>query len=315
MDKLAFEYLTNQPTSMNSSASTLSTFDPNQKIAQCSNNQPGKSIHIGKQIRRKRKSLEKVYLNQERSLPSEYLSEIYFNLLNDSENQDYSLSSFQKLQKDINGKMRQILVDWLITLYYDLGLTENTLFITINLINRFISKQAISKEEFQLLGVSALMIAAKYEEIFIPSTSIYVYLTDKAFSKEQIIDMEQRILSALNFDVSIPNEFNLYEMMSLKFLFNDKEYSVGLYYLMMFLLDENSMNFTPKAICEGVCWLVGCLSGNQAIREYFTFGKMNSKKAADVILSFENKKFFKAKLSCEKMICKILEEQPIKEEI
>lgn len=312
MDKLVLEYLANQPTPINSAAHTQSTFDSNQKLAQRGNNETRKSFYIVKQIERKRKSLEKVYFNQEHCLPRDYLCEIFFNLFNDSQKQDYSLSSFRKIQRDINGKMRQILVDWLITVYFDLGLTESTLFCTINLINRFISKQPISKEEFQLLGISSLMIAMKIEEIRIPSASIFVGLTDFAFSKEQIFEMEYRILSVLNFDVSIPNEFNLYEVMSLKFMFNDKEYSAGLYYLMMFLLDENSMNFSSKSICEGICYLVGCLSGNQGTKEYFSFGKINSKEAAEMILSFEKKRFFKEKLSCQKVISMILETESIK---
>ncbi len=59
---------------------------------------------------------------------------------------------------------------------------------------RFLSKVSISRQEFQLLGTAALFIATKYEEIYPPEISEFVYITDDSFNKLQILQMEKVIL-------------------------------------------------------------------------------------------------------------------------
>jgi cyclin B len=86
-------------------------------------------------------------------------------------------------QKEINDKMRAILVDWLIEVHSKFKLQKETLFITINIIDRFLEKTIVSKSRLQLVGVSALLIASKYEEIYPPELKDFVYITDRAYSK------------------------------------------------------------------------------------------------------------------------------------
>ncbi|KAF3566408.1 hypothetical protein DY000_02011575 [Brassica cretica] len=64
-----------------------------------------------------------------------------------------SRSSFNSLP-DINVRMRGILVDWLIELM------EETLYLTINLIDMFLAvTQHVPKKKLQLVGVTALLLA------------------------------------------------------------------------------------------------------------------------------------------------------------
>ena len=86
-------------------------------------------------------------------------------------------------QKEINDKMRAILVDWLIEVHSKFKLQKETLFLTINIIDRFLEKTIVSKSKLQLVGVTALLIASKYEEIYPPEVKDFVYITDRAYSK------------------------------------------------------------------------------------------------------------------------------------
>ena len=86
-------------------------------------------------------------------------------------------------QKEINDKMRAILVDWLIEVHSKFKLQKETLFLTINIIDRFLEKTIVSKSRLQLVGVTALLIASKYEEIYPPEVKDFVYITDRAYSK------------------------------------------------------------------------------------------------------------------------------------
>jgi G2/mitotic-specific cyclin-B, other len=86
--------------------------------------------------------------------------------------------------------MRAILIDWLIEVHLKFKLLPETLFLTINLIDRFLEKAVIQRTKLQLVGVTSMLIASKYEEIYAPEVRDFVYITDKAYSKEEILKME-----------------------------------------------------------------------------------------------------------------------------
>jgi len=75
------------------------------------------------------------------------------------------------------------LVDWLINVHMKFKLLPETLFITINLVDRYLSIEVIDKQNVQLLGVAALMIACKYEEIYPPTVKDFIYVTKNAYTK------------------------------------------------------------------------------------------------------------------------------------
>ena len=81
-------------------------------------------------------------------------------------------------QIDINEKMRGILVDWLIEVHLRFNLMPETLFLTINIIDRYLEKVQIRRTRLQLVAVAALLIACKYEEIYIPEMKDFVFISD-----------------------------------------------------------------------------------------------------------------------------------------
>ncbi|RWS21569.1 cyclin-A2-like protein [Leptotrombidium deliense] len=83
-------------------------------------------------------------------------------------------------------------------------LTDETLFLAINFVDRFLSVMSISRQSFQLLGTAALFISAKYEEIYPPDVHEFVSITDDTYTKTQVLNMEKLILKVLQFDVSAP---------------------------------------------------------------------------------------------------------------
>jgi hypothetical protein len=57
----------------------------------------------------------------------------------------------------------------MISVHLKFKLKEETLFLAINIIDRFLSQQTITKDKFQLIATTALFIATKYEEIYPPT--------------------------------------------------------------------------------------------------------------------------------------------------
>ena len=110
-------------------------------------------------------------------------------------------------QWDINEKMRAILVDWIIEVHLKFKLVPETLFLCISLMDRYLERSRISRKNLQLVGVTAMLIASKFEEIYSPTIRDFVYITDDAYTRKDIFDMEEQILKTLQFNVSTPTPY------------------------------------------------------------------------------------------------------------
>jgi len=115
--------------------------------------------------------------------------------------------NYMAQQADINDRMRAILVDWLIEVHLKFKLMPETLYLTVNLIDRFLAKKQVSRRNLQLVGVTAMLIASKYEEIWAPEVRDFVYISDKAYTRDQILGMERQMLATLNFNLTVPTTF------------------------------------------------------------------------------------------------------------
>lgn len=91
--------------------------------------------------------------------------------------------TYMQRQEDINEKMRAILIDWIIEVHLKFKLLPETLFLTVNLIDRYLEQVQIRRTNLQLVGVTAMLIATKYEEIYGPVVDDFVYITDNAYTK------------------------------------------------------------------------------------------------------------------------------------
>lgn len=89
-------------------------------------------------------------------------------------------------QQYINERMRSILVDWLVEVHLKFKLVPETLYLTVNIIDRYLSKTEVTRPKLQLVGVTSLLIASKYEEIYPPELRDLVYICDRAYSKLEV---------------------------------------------------------------------------------------------------------------------------------
>jgi cyclin B len=111
--------------------------------------------------------------------------------------------TYMRQQAHINEKMRAILIDWLVEVHLKFKLVPETLYLTVNLIDRYLLGSPVERSNLQLVGVSALLLASKYEEIYPPELKDLVYITDKAYTQEQILGMEEKMVKALKYKMTI----------------------------------------------------------------------------------------------------------------
>ncbi|KAF8311987.1 hypothetical protein DL93DRAFT_2060475 [Clavulina sp. PMI_390] len=110
--------------------------------------------------------------------------------------------TYMDQQSEIHWHQRTTLVDWLVQIHARYHLTPETLWIAINIIDRFLSKRVVSLIKLQLVGVTAMFVAAKYEEIMAPSVDEFVFMTENTFTREEILKGEKIILQTLGFHIS-----------------------------------------------------------------------------------------------------------------
>lgn len=135
-----------------------------------------------------------------------YLGDIHRHY-RESETDNIASANYMTRQSDINEKMRAILIDWLVEVHLKFKLMVETLYLTVNLIDRYLEKESITRNKLQLVGVTAMFLASKYEEIYAPECRDFVYISDKAYNREQILAMEGTMLATLNFQLTTPNAY------------------------------------------------------------------------------------------------------------
>lgn len=98
--------------------------------------------------------------------------------------------------------MRAILIDWLVDVHTSFELREQTLYLALAYLNEYSAAAEITRQEYQLVGITCLWIASKYEEIYPPRMSNFTQVTDSSYSTADLKAMEGKILLTLAFSLT-----------------------------------------------------------------------------------------------------------------
>ena len=245
----------------------------------------------------------------------EYIDDILENLLEDERNSETKISnSYFKFQTDINNKMRAILIDWLIDVHLKFNFKPETLYITIYIIDSYLSLKKIERCNFQLLGVTALLIACKQNEIIFHKLKEYVYITDNAYTEDDIKNMEFKILKALNFNILYPSSLSFYEIYSNKLgLSQDKKkFNLGEFLMESFYLDENCLKYSASTIACTVQYIVMIFFKMNNYKECYNQKFFNIKKIEEFEKRYSKSNNYAIHIikECAKDICYCINELP-----
>jgi len=195
---------------------------------------------------------------------SEYVNEIYEHLMM-KEKKDKIPANFLEKQSDINEKMRAILVDWLVEVHRMFKLIPETLFLAVNVIDRYLSLKTVSRDRLQLVGITAMLIASKYEEIYAPESNDFVYISDGAFTKDQILSMEQQILNTLNFNLLHPSPLHFLRRFSKAAGSDYTIHSLCKYLIELMLLDISYLKFNASEVAAGSVYLARAMTNKSPL--------------------------------------------------
>ncbi|KAI4280407.1 MAG: hypothetical protein L6R38_004502 [Xanthoria sp. 2 TBL-2021] len=158
-------------------------------------------------------------------------------------------------QDHLEWHLRGVLVDWLIEVHARFHLLPETIFLAINIIDRFLSTRVVELEKLQLVGITAMFIASKYEEVLSPHVQNFKHVADDGFSEEEILKAERFVLAALKYDLSYPNPMNFLRRISKADNYNIQTRTLGKYLLEISLLDHRFMKYPPSQIAAGSMYL------------------------------------------------------------
>ena len=193
-----------------------------------------------------------------KQIPKDYLNIIYYNLLQEEHKglKPMVVYNYMTDQNEINEQMRSILIDWLIDVHHKFQFRDETLFMTVLIIDRFCTIRQISRDKLQLLGITAMMIACKHEEIDLPKMEDFIYITDNAYTKKELVKLENDILIAINFELLYPSPIKFFEYLSVNFNFDKKAHFMGKYLMETFLLDIKYVKYKASVISCACAYIV-----------------------------------------------------------
>lgn len=163
--------------------------------------------------------------------------------------------NYMENQKELAWKMRGILMDWLIQVHSRFKLMPETLFLCVNLIDRFLSARVVSLAKLQLVGVTCMFVAAKVEETIAPSVTNFIYCADSSYTEQEILQAEKYILKTLDWNLSYPCPLNFLRRISKADDYNVQVRTIGKYLLEIGCLEWRLLAAPPSLMAAASMWL------------------------------------------------------------
>ncbi|XP_011013911.1 PREDICTED: G2/mitotic-specific cyclin-2-like isoform X3 [Populus euphratica] len=204
----------------------------------------------------------------------EYIDDLY-NFYKKAERSGCVPPNYMAQQFDINDRMRGILIDWLIEVHYKFELMEETLYLTVNLIDRFLAVHPVVRKKLQLVGVTAMLLACKYEEVSVPVVEDLILISDKAYSRKEVLDMEKNMVNALQFNLSVPTPYVFMRRFLKASQCDRKQLELLAFFIIeLCLVEYNMLKFPPSLLAAAAIYTAQCtLSGTKQwskINEWYT---------------------------------------------
>ncbi|XP_072976645.1 G2/mitotic-specific cyclin S13-7-like [Typha angustifolia] len=161
-------------------------------------------------------------------------------------------------QVEINAKMRAILADWIIEVHHKFELMPETLYLTFYIIDRYLSMETVMRRELQLVGVCAMLIACKYEEIWAPEVNDFICISDRAYTREQILVMEKGILNKLEWNLTVPTPY-VFLVRFLKAAICDKEMEhMVFFFAELGMMQYSMIMYCPSMVAASAVYAARC---------------------------------------------------------
>ncbi|KAK0168695.1 hypothetical protein PV327_002471 [Microctonus hyperodae] len=218
----------------------------------------------------------------------------------------YPIQKGYLIGQEVNAKMRSVLIDWLVEVHQQFHLLQETLYLTVAIIDRFLQAvKTTTKKRLQLVGVTAMFIASKYEEMYAPDISDFVYITDNAYDKHQILQMEMLMTRTLDYSFGRPLSLHFLRRYSKIGRALPMHHTMAKYFLEQCLVHYEMCHYPPSLIAAAAMYLAFFIIGDEdnegkiiwtnTLAHYSTYTKSDvlpiAREIAKLIVNAENSKY------------------------
>ncbi|KAK4594969.1 hypothetical protein RGQ29_018630 [Quercus rubra] len=188
---------------------------------------------------------------------AEYVDEIY-QYYWVTEAQNPSMENYMSIQTDITAHMRGILINWLIEVHFKFDLMQETLYLMVTLLDRYLSQASVKKNEMQLVGLTALLLASKYEDFWHPRVKDLISISAESYTRDQMLAMERLILKQLKFRLNVATPY-VFMLRFLKAAQSDSKLEHLAFYLIeLCLVEHEYLKFKPSLLCASALYVARC---------------------------------------------------------
>ncbi|KAG4429409.1 hypothetical protein IFR05_015108 [Cadophora sp. M221] len=187
-------------------------------------------------------------------MAAEYAIEI-FDYLRQLKDSTQLNANYMEHQEHLTWEMRDILVNWLVHVFRRFRLLHETLFLAINILDRFLSEKLVQLPRLQLAGIAAILIASKYEERCPRDIDDYCHVANDTYTKPQIISAERYVLSTLNYELSYANPMNFLRRISKADDYDIQTRTFAKCLMEINLLDHRCIKYRPSQIAAAAMYL------------------------------------------------------------
>ena len=185
---------------------------------------------------------------------AEYASEIYTHMM-EKEARDPVDPGYMARQPHINARMRAILVDWMLEVSYKFRLVAETYFLAVSVVDRYLQGHLVARANLQLVGVTALLVASKTEEVYSVDLADLVYITDNAYTAEQIVLFERELLCGIEWNVTVPYPIQFLRRCSKALSSDGFTHTVAKYLVELAAVDYGMLRYLPSLVAAGAAYL------------------------------------------------------------
>lgn len=182
-------------------------------------------------------------------------------------------------QQEITEAMRAILVDWLVEVQESFELNHETLYTAVKITDLYLSRKQVRKEELQLVGATACLIACKVDERIPPLVDDFLYVCDDAYNREELMKMERKMLQVVGFDLGYSLSYRYVRRYGRVCRVTMPVLTLARYILETSLM-EYSLNVTTSesklaASCLVLAFKMKGITGFKSTLEYFSGHKLS----------------------------------------
>ncbi|WJX93248.1 hypothetical protein P8452_74797 [Trifolium repens] len=221
---------------------------------------------------------------------SEYIDDIYqYYWVTEAHSQ--ALSNYMSIQTEITPHMRGVLVNWLIEVHFKYDLMPETLYLTVTLLDQYLSQVNIKTSDMQLVGLTALLLASKYEDFWHPRVKDLISISAEAYTRDQMLGMEKLILRKLKFRLNAPTPY-VFMVRFLKAAQSDKKLEHLSFFLIdLCLVEYEALAFKPSLLCASALYVARCTlkvtpTWTPLLHKHARYEVSQIRDCADMILRF-----------------------------